>query len=79
MWNKRFFDLSFFKKKKLEHEVIEKMTLIPINLPNFIPKEHNKRLVMTQPPNSSRNPKVGPKVKQRKQKRVGAHSLTHNK
>ncbi len=30
------------------------------------------------PPNSSRDPKVDPKAKQWKKKRVGAHSLTHN-
>jgi len=30
------------------------------------------------PPNSSRDPKVGPRVKQRKKKRVGAHFLTPN-
>jgi hypothetical protein len=30
------------------------------------------------PPNTSRDPKVGPKVKQRKKKRVGALSLIRN-
>jgi len=30
------------------------------------------------PPNSSRNPKVGPRMKQWKKKRVGVSSLTHN-
>jgi len=30
------------------------------------------------PPNSSRDPKVGPEAKQWKKKRVGAHSLTCN-
>jgi hypothetical protein len=30
------------------------------------------------PPNSVRDPKVGPKMKQQKKKSVGAHSLTHN-
>jgi len=30
------------------------------------------------PPNSSRDPKVCPRVKQRKKKRIGAHSLIHN-
>jgi hypothetical protein len=34
--------------------------------------------IFDMPPNSSRDPKVGPKVKQRKKKRVGACSLTHN-
>jgi hypothetical protein len=30
------------------------------------------------PPNSSKDLKVGPKVKQRNKKRVEAHFLTHN-
>ncbi len=30
------------------------------------------------PPNSSRDPMVGPKVKQRKKKKVGARSFTRN-
>jgi hypothetical protein len=59
-------------------KLIEKMTLIPINLEKFIPKEHNKRLLMMQPPNSSKNPKVGPKMKWWKKKKVGARSLIHN-
>jgi hypothetical protein len=29
-------------------------------------------------PNSPRDPKVGPRLKQRNKKKVGAHSLTHN-
>jgi hypothetical protein len=29
------------------------------------------------PPNSSKDPKVCPKAKQQKNKRIGAHSLTH--
>jgi hypothetical protein len=32
---------------------------------------------MTRPPNSSRDPKVGPKTKQHKKKKVEARSLTH--
>jgi hypothetical protein len=30
------------------------------------------------PPNSLKDPKVGPRAKQRKKKKVGAHSLTHS-
>jgi len=30
------------------------------------------------PPNSSKDPRMGPKEKQQKKKRVGACSLTHN-
>jgi len=30
------------------------------------------------PPNSSRDPKLGPKLKEWKKKKVGAHSLTHS-
>jgi len=30
------------------------------------------------PPNSSRDPKMGPKEKQQKKKKIGACSLTHN-
>jgi len=30
------------------------------------------------PPNSSKDPKVGPKMKQQKKKRIGAHSLTRS-
>jgi hypothetical protein len=30
------------------------------------------------PLNSLRNPNMGPKMKQQKNKRIGAHSLTHN-
>jgi hypothetical protein len=37
-----------------------------------------KTMLYDAPPNSSRDPKVGPKVKQQKKKRVGAHSPTHN-
>ncbi len=30
------------------------------------------------PPNSSKDPKVGPKMKQHKKNIIGAHSLTHD-
>jgi hypothetical protein len=45
---------------------------------NKIIKQHIHYTNYDTPPNSSRDPKVGPRAKQQKKKRVGAHSLTHN-
>ncbi len=43
-----------------------------------INQQHIAKTIRDAPPNSSRDPKVGPKAKQRKKKRVGACSLTCN-
>jgi hypothetical protein len=43
---------------------------------NILAKFNNTQT--NAPPNSSRDPSVGPKTKQRKKKIVGAHSLTYN-
>jgi hypothetical protein len=40
-------------------------------------EKHIKKKIDT-PPNSSRDPKVSPKGKQQKKKKVGAHFLTRN-
>ncbi len=37
-----------------------------------------QRRIYDVPPNSSRDPKVGPKMKEWKKKKIGARSLTHN-
>jgi len=39
---------------------------------------HNSLKVGLRHSNSSKDPKVGPKMKQQKKQKVGAHSLTHN-
>jgi len=38
----------------------------------------NKLATIDAPPNSSRDPKVGPQMKQRRKDRIRARSLTHN-
>jgi hypothetical protein len=37
---------------------------------------HSLDSLVDMPPNSLKNPSVGPRAKQRKKKKVGAHSLT---
>jgi len=45
---------------------------------NKIIKTYIRYTNYDMPPNSSRHPKVGPKAKQWKKKRIRAHLLTHN-